>query len=265
VDATSRAFPEFLEGIPDAIVAADTEGVIRYVNEHMLTLFGYARDAVIGHNVEMLVPDRIKAAHPHHRAIYALNPVKRPMGAGLQLSARNAKGIEFPVDISLSTVTIDNQTIVLAAIRDMTDRKQYETTLITDLIASIAELRESVLDLTKSVAAEKKKAEDQTDVRDKQRRRDWRVNGALLLIIVLVGAGGLYTQRSARSACRATNSANTTVHDLFTPLNKFVPTPIPAGATPAEIAVIHHQDAVRKAQADAFFADLNARTKPKKC
>ena len=130
-DATERNkieadFPGLLEAAQDAIVAVDARGRIHLVNHQAEALFGYSRDELIGQPVEMLIPDRARSAHPGHRASYFANPSSRPMGAGLELSARRKNGSEFPVDISLSSSVIDDGVIVTATVRDVTGRKRVE-------------------------------------------------------------------------------------------------------------------------------------------
>jgi PAS domain S-box-containing protein len=87
-------------------------------------VFGYARDELIGEQIEMLVPEGVRGSHVGHRDRYFEAPRTRPMGAGLDLYARRKDGSEFPCEISLSTVATDNGMMALAAIRDITDRRR---------------------------------------------------------------------------------------------------------------------------------------------
>ena len=119
-------FEALLEAAPDAIVAVDGEGIIRLLNRQAEALFGYAREELIGGQLDLLVPDGVRGAHPRHRASYFANPSTRPMGAGLELAARRKDGTEFPVDISLSALGTEDGTLVSAAVRDITDRKRAE-------------------------------------------------------------------------------------------------------------------------------------------
>src|SRR5208283_5147323 len=93
---------ELLEALPDAIVAVDNDGTIVQVNSQTQELFGYLRDELIGQKIEMLVPERHRSQHHHHREGFAQTPKTRRMGADLDLYGRRRNGSEFPVEISLS-------------------------------------------------------------------------------------------------------------------------------------------------------------------
>jgi PAS domain S-box-containing protein len=120
---------DLLEALPDAIVAVDREGTILQVNSQVQELFGYSRTDLIGKKVELLVPERSRSEHHHHRELFAAMPKIRRMGAGLDLHGRRRNGSEFPVEISLSPVPIGEEIIVLSAIRDISDRKKIEEEL----------------------------------------------------------------------------------------------------------------------------------------
>jgi len=115
---------DLLETLPDAIVAVDRDGTIVQVNSQAQDVFGYDRDELIGHKVEMLVPESYRCQHHHHRQNFANAPKTRRMGADLDLYGRRRNGSEFPVEISLSPVSTEKGTFVLSAIRDISDRKR---------------------------------------------------------------------------------------------------------------------------------------------
>ena len=120
---------EFLEAIPDAIVAVDNDGTILQVNSQTERLFGYRHEELIGQRVEILIPVRFRAGHRQHRASFEEEPKARRMGPGLDLKGRRRDGSEFDVEISLSPVTVEGGSIVLSAIRDVSDRKRIEQEL----------------------------------------------------------------------------------------------------------------------------------------
>ena len=122
----SRRVAEILEAAPDAVVVCDAEGRIVLVNEQTWRLFGYEPEALLGKGVEELIPEPVRERHIQHRAAYSATPATRPMGVGRQLAGRRKDGLEFPVDITLATITSDGGPLVLAFVRDVTERERRE-------------------------------------------------------------------------------------------------------------------------------------------
>ena len=117
-----------LEAAPDAMVCVDAGGRIVLVNAQTERLFGYRRDELAGQPVEILVPDAIKASHPEHRAAYVADPRPRQMGEGLELAGRRRDGSTFPAEISLSAIDTGEGVLVMAAVRDVTERREAAAT-----------------------------------------------------------------------------------------------------------------------------------------
>jgi len=124
--ASEIRFKGLLEAAPDAMVIVDAAGCIVFVNSQTERIFGYGRDELLGGPIEMLIPERFRAAHPHKRSAYLAAPRPRPMGAGLDLFGRRKNGSEFPAEISLSPLETEQGRLVTAAIRDITDSKRAE-------------------------------------------------------------------------------------------------------------------------------------------
>ncbi|HET9093149.1 MAG TPA: PAS domain S-box protein [Acidimicrobiales bacterium] len=108
--------------MPDAALAVDREGRVVAANAPAHVLFGYDAGGLVGLPVDDLVPGQLRERHRRHRGSYLGHPQRRPMGQNLDLAGRRRDGSEMPVDISLAPVDASGELLVLAAIRDLSDR-----------------------------------------------------------------------------------------------------------------------------------------------
>jgi PAS domain S-box-containing protein len=132
-----------LEASPVGLLMIDRMGRIAWTNAQVERMFGYAHGELAGQGVDLLLPERLRAAHARHRSGFFADPRARPMGLGLDLVARRKDGREFPVEISLSFIELDAEALALGFITDITPRKEAEKRLqaefaVTRLFADVA-------------------------------------------------------------------------------------------------------------------------------
>ena len=60
---TTQLFRALVEQGPDAVIYADREGMIRVWNRAAETLFGYTAAEVLGKSLDVIIPERFRAAH----------------------------------------------------------------------------------------------------------------------------------------------------------------------------------------------------------
>jgi PAS domain S-box-containing protein len=115
-----------LESVPDAMIIASRDGVIVSVNAVAERLFGHERADLVGKPIEILLPARFRQMHQIYRSGYQAAPRVRPMGLGLDLFGLKKDGQEFAAEISLSPLRVGDESYVICAVRDVTERKRIE-------------------------------------------------------------------------------------------------------------------------------------------
>jgi PAS domain S-box-containing protein len=131
MDITERKHADELfrlatEASPSGTLLVDDHGRILLVNANIEELFGYARDELIGKEVEILLPERFARSHAGDRAKFFTSPQARAMGAGRELFARRKDGSEFPVEIGLNPIQTPHGLVVLANVIDISPRLAAE-------------------------------------------------------------------------------------------------------------------------------------------
>lgn len=120
---------QILDGAPYAVVLADTRGEIIYANAEVASLFGWEPEELVGQKVEVLVPAALREAHVRYRDGYDAQPRVRPMGVNRDIEGLRRDGTTFPADIMLSPIEVQGQRVMMAMIRDDSERRQNERRL----------------------------------------------------------------------------------------------------------------------------------------
>jgi diguanylate cyclase (GGDEF)-like protein/PAS domain S-box-containing protein len=119
-----------LEAAPDPIIEVDGDGRLVMANARTDQLFGYEREEILGRPVERLFAPRSRdmIAEQFSNALR-----DRVTGAGHKLTelwGQRKDGTEFPVEVALSTLGTEDGNVVTSIIRDVTERKRFETQLL---------------------------------------------------------------------------------------------------------------------------------------
>ena len=143
-------FRALLESAPDAMVIVDEVGRITNVNRMAQRLTGYSRQDLLALHIEALIPERFRGPHHEFTAGFFAAPSARLMGEGRELFCLTKTGEEVPVEISLNAIDTDDGRLVVAGIRDISERRKAQEALRQ----ARDELEQRVLDRTAALRAE---------------------------------------------------------------------------------------------------------------
>jgi PAS domain S-box-containing protein len=126
---SEEKFRALLESASEAILTANKAGQITLINAKAEKIFGYSREEIVGQPVEVLLPEQFRHQHHYHQKDFFLTPHKGAMSKAKELCGRRKNGEEFPAEISLSYVKSGEDSIAMAFISDITQRRQTEVQL----------------------------------------------------------------------------------------------------------------------------------------
>lgn len=119
-----------IDSSPTAVFLIEQTGTITYCNRLAEVIFEYKRNELIGKPIEILVPEKYHKRHVKHREEYTSNPALRPMGILPNLVGRRQSGDEFPIDVGLNPVRVDQSTIIVCSVIDTSLKNDFLNTLL---------------------------------------------------------------------------------------------------------------------------------------
>jgi PAS domain S-box-containing protein len=128
----------------DAFVSIDQEGVITGWNRHAQDMFGWSREEAIGRVLaDTIIPTPQRDAHRRGMAHFLETGEGPVLNRVIELTALRRNGVEFPVELTISPLTVGRKYVFTAFVRDITQRREAEDKLkryTADLEAANAEL-----------------------------------------------------------------------------------------------------------------------------
>jgi PAS domain S-box-containing protein len=115
-----------LEAAPDAMVVVNQGGEIVLLNLQAEKQFGYRRDELLGQKVTNIIPEGFAERLVADDLRSSEDALAQEIGTGIELNALRKDGSEFPIELMLSPLESTEGTLVTAAIRDITVRRNAE-------------------------------------------------------------------------------------------------------------------------------------------
>src|ERR1700691_2091448 len=109
-----RVLSQVVEFAPNGVAVMTAAGRIVLVNAELERMFGYSRRELLEQSIEHLLPERFRSGHARLRSGDGRDDLRsRAMGAGHELIGRRADGIEFPIEIGVSTLQAHGEALVV--------------------------------------------------------------------------------------------------------------------------------------------------------
>nr|MBA2431677.1 CHASE3 domain-containing protein [Chthoniobacterales bacterium] len=126
LDGVETRIRSIIENILDGMITVDEEGVICSMNPAAEKMFGCINNEMVGHKFTKLVP-KTYAAEPEAQPVAcAWDDLARRTGSTTLAVGRTRRHAVFPVEISLSEMTVANKKLYVSMVRDVTERKRFE-------------------------------------------------------------------------------------------------------------------------------------------
>ncbi|MBI5236298.1 MAG: PAS domain S-box protein, partial [Deltaproteobacteria bacterium] len=116
-----------MEHATDAVIAIEPVDRIYLWNKRAEALFGYASEEAVGKSAhDLLCPERYKSHAHEGLKVFSETGMGNVIGKTLELEALRRDGTEFPIEISVTAVSMNGAWNALGIIRDITGRKAEE-------------------------------------------------------------------------------------------------------------------------------------------
>jgi PAS domain S-box-containing protein len=134
---SSGLFRQIVEEMPEAVIFADRQGVVRLWNRAAETMFGYSADEALGQSLDLIVPERFRARHWEGYGHVMATGVTSYGQRLLAVPAMRKDGQRISIEFSIALLKDEGGEVTGAAavVRDVTARWQAERELRRRLAA----------------------------------------------------------------------------------------------------------------------------------
>jgi PAS domain S-box-containing protein len=122
-----RRMEGIVQSAMDAIITIDEEQRIVLFNPAAEKIFRFSADEVLGQPVTMLIPEQYREHHDEYvRRFFESGVINRKLESPSPLLALRRNGEQFPIEASISQVTVGGERVGTIILRDITERKMNE-------------------------------------------------------------------------------------------------------------------------------------------
>jgi PAS domain S-box-containing protein len=119
-------YRRLLDAAPDGMVVVNDAGEILLLNAQAERQFGYRRDELVGKKVTRIIPDGFAELLIAHGGETLAESLRRLIGIGIELGGRRKDRSDVHLEVMLSPLESREGTLITAATRDISIRKDAE-------------------------------------------------------------------------------------------------------------------------------------------
>ena len=124
--ASESRLKAIVDSAVDGIITIDTQGVISSVNPAVQRLFGFPSEALLGANIQMLMPAPYGIGQESEAAIEQQLKDSAITGLVREMLGVRKDGSKFPVELAISENHVDDAVTYTLLLRDITERKKVQ-------------------------------------------------------------------------------------------------------------------------------------------
>jgi PAS domain S-box-containing protein len=129
LEVASVRLQTILDTVVDGIITINERGIVETLNPAAEFIFGYTATEVIGHNINMLMPEPYHSQHDGYIDRYLTSGRARIFGSYLEVMGRRKDGSTFPMEVAVNEMRLGDKSHFTGIVRDITERKQAAAAL----------------------------------------------------------------------------------------------------------------------------------------
>jgi PAS domain S-box-containing protein len=122
IQESEERFRAIAESARESIISMDDAGHITFWNQGAEAMFGYRREEILGRSLELLIPEKFRKAHRRGFQAVLKSGHMRLAGKAVELSGLRKDNSIVPIEVSLSTWSLNGRRYFSSVIRDITTR-----------------------------------------------------------------------------------------------------------------------------------------------
>ncbi|KGJ98462.1 response regulator [Thalassotalea sp. ND16A] len=126
IENSEQRVATIIQSSPDGIITIDKKGTILSFNLSAEKIFSYKERDIVGKNIKILMPKSIAMEHDYYLEKYIPNSKSNTVGSTREVVGQRQDGSQFPLELKVEMVFIDDEIMFIGLVRDITEYKQMQ-------------------------------------------------------------------------------------------------------------------------------------------